>query len=367
MEKILIRIIFVIAFFCYPICNHAQRVTKYIRSKNEIFESNVHVYVGKVEIDDDYVFVDIKMIPTKDMKRLNYYYGPLAKIKTNNLSLSLLGALSEDGESYHSCAYEDGWGWTNVKNGSVYSFTLVFDGTIPDYVEYIDIVDTSVRHGWNFYNLHLNTPKKERITQQSQQRPTNTPIIDCDDDDNYDIDDDSEESCKDDTFFSKTTEYYTAYTVAVLNLREGPGMDYDVITKIPANDWVFIEGDWRYRDFVKVMFVETGEEGYVSAKYLDGFTPVEVNEKGLLEISGESHSRYANVTLWNDADVTANIKLGNTIYKVYPHSSKTLYNIKGGKYNILVSSPGTTPYVGIENIEGGYNYQRKFYLSTIKY
>lgn len=165
---------------------------------------------------------------------------------------------------------------------------------------------------------------------------------------------------------SDSEQYYTAYTTRQSFLREGPGGNYDIITKIPVNDFVFIEGKERYKEFSKVLYIKTGDEGYINSKYLDGFTTVKVNEKGLLEVTGKIYSKYAEVILHNDAEVTAKIKLGSNSYEVRPHSSKTISNLNEGKYNIRVSSPGTTPYVGIEDLKSGYKYERRFYLRTIK-
>lgn len=160
--------------------------------------------------------------------------------------------------------------------------------------------------------------------------------------------------------------YYTAHTTTKLTLREGPNTKYKAINKIPEGDWVFMEEDERFKDFAKVMYINTGEEGYVSSKHLDGFTKVEVNENGTLEVIGKTYNKYADVSLTNDSNVTVKISIGSNSYTLSPNSSKKVKNIESGTYNIMASSPGIIPFVGVDTFEGGYEYSWKFYISYTK-
>ena len=159
--------------------------------------------------------------------------------------------------------------------------------------------------------------------------------------------------------------YYTAYTTTALNLREGPSKSYDAILTIPEGEIVFMETSERYNDFAKVMYIKTGEEGYVSSSFLDGYTKVKVNEEGSLEVTGKTYSKYAEINLKNDANVTAKITIGNNSYTLSPNTSKKVKYIEGGTYNIIASSPGIVPYVGVDQVEGGYEYSWRFYIKTI--
>ncbi len=160
--------------------------------------------------------------------------------------------------------------------------------------------------------------------------------------------------------------YYTAHTVTAVNLREGPGKDYGVITTISEGESIFMETSERYKDFAKVLHIKTGEEGYVSSAFLDGYTKIKVNEKGALEVTGKTYNKYADIILKNDTKVTTKITIGDKTYMVSPNSSKRIKNIEGGTYNIMASSPGIIPYVGVDTVEGGYEYSWKFYIQTVK-
>ena len=160
--------------------------------------------------------------------------------------------------------------------------------------------------------------------------------------------------------------YYTAYTTTSLNLREEPSTKADIIETIPEGDFVFMDSAERYNTFSKVMSVKTGNEGYVSSRYLDGYTTVKINDKGSLEIIGRTDSRYAEINLKNEANVTAKITIGNNSYNLPPNSTKKIKYIEGGTYNIMASSPGIIPYVGVDSVEGGYEYSWRFYIQTIK-
>lgn len=159
--------------------------------------------------------------------------------------------------------------------------------------------------------------------------------------------------------------YSTAYTITDVNLREGPGTGHKILGKIAKLKPVMVETAELKKAYAKVMDIETGREGYVSTKYLDYITKVKVNGSGFFTPVGRTYSKYAKVTLKNDSHVTANIKFGNKTYKVAPNSSKTLEQVEAGSYNIMVSSPGIFPYVGVEKVEGGKHYARGFYIQTI--
>ena len=161
-------------------------------------------------------------------------------------------------------------------------------------------------------------------------------------------------------------EFYTAYVTTTLNLREEPNTDCDIIERIPEGEYVFMESSERYKNFSKVMSVKSGNEGYVSSKYLDGYTKVKINNKGALEVTGKTDNKYAEINLKNEANVTAKITIGNKNYDLPPYSTKKIKYIEGGTYNIMASSPGIIPYVGVDTVEGGYEYSWRFYIQTVK-
>ena len=92
---------------------------------------------------------------------------------------------------------------------------------------------------------------------------------------------------------------------------------------------------------------------------------VEEDENGNFQVESINQtSKTAEVTLKNDADVTATITFGSLKYKVGPKQSKTIKDLKPGRYKCTVSSPGIIPYVGTEKVEAGYVYTWSFYISS---
>lgn len=338
------KILVLLVLCALSLTSFAQRTTKYvlgIGSCVPIEGNDYKTYIKQIDVYQNYVYVMITRCPKRNLKRLNYWYSPNTKLIFDGQSIPLLGALSHDEKSYHSCTYDDGWGWNNAEMDKEYTFTLVFDGTVPDEINYVDLVDNNESYrGCSFWNMKLT----EIVSTQEQVENQNS-------------------SSTDDTYTSK--DYYMAYTITTLNLREGPGTDYDIITEIPKNGVVFFESDEVYKGFTKVLYVETGDEGYVSSKYLDGYTPVQVNDKGLLEATGKTSSKYSDITLYNDTDVNVNVKLGKTSYKLAPNTNKAISNISSGKYHIVLSSPGLNPYVGVEKIEGGCAYTYHIFIRTV--
>ena len=105
-----------LAFFvCFFIS--AQTTTFSNSSRITSSDGRYYAQLKSVELRDDYTFVTIGLTVTKPMSRLNYWTG--GKLYTflvvDDFKINLLGALSSDGKTYHSCLPSDGWGWDKVE------------------------------------------------------------------------------------------------------------------------------------------------------------------------------------------------------------------------------------------------------------
>lgn len=160
-------------------------------------------------------------------------------------------------------------------------------------------------------------------------------------------------------------DYYIAQTTTDLNLRKGPGVDYDVVTRIPRGGYVFLSTADAGESFRKVLYVDKNEFGYVSKNYLTNFSKVEVDASGNLQVESKNYKTTADIKITNRTNTTATIAIGSLTYTFSPYQTRTIKDIKPGRYKTMASSPGVMPYVGYDTVEGGYEYSWEFYIETI--
>ena len=72
------------------------------------------------------------------------------------------------------------------------------------------------------------------------------------------------------SMFNINIAAYVRYVTTNLNLRYGPGVEYEIITSIPKGTRVFID---EYCDCKWVLVEYGGNIGYISTKYLSGNPP----------------------------------------------------------------------------------------------
>ena len=176
----------------------------------------------------------------------------------------------------------------------------------------------------------------------------------------------------DDDYHSSSTistyddvDYYIAQVTKDINLREGPGTDYDVVTRIPRGGYVFLSTADAGNSFRKVLYVDKNEFGYVSKNYLTNFSKVEVDASGNLHVESKNYKTTADIKIENRTNKTATIAIGSLTYTFSPYQTRIIKDIKPGRYKTMASSPGVMPYVGYDTVEGGYEYSWVFYIKTV--
>ncbi len=157
-------------------------------------------------------------------------------------------------------------------------------------------------------------------------------------------------------------EYYTVQTTQSVNFREGPSTSYKIIRNLPKGTWLLIDKTQLENGFYHAYDSENGISGYVHHKYVKLIEKMEVDEDGALQVVGNINSPYAEITMNNDTNVKATIKIGRNSYVLKPHETKTI-SIDGGRYTVIASSPGVKSYIGKDTVEGGYAYEWTFYIS----
>lgn len=127
---------------------------EFVKSKSQPCSAALY----KVELKGQLTYVTIKLVPTCNWKYLIYYTSPETYVISGDAKLPLLGALGKNG-TFHSCTYNDGWGWNKVKKGHSYFYTLVFSGRIPGGRTTFSLVDEAISgRGFGFQNYRINNP-----------------------------------------------------------------------------------------------------------------------------------------------------------------------------------------------------------------
>lgn len=147
-----------------------QEVITYFNGSNKIQSEGETASLYSVKLTDSYTFVTIELTPTRFRTRMTYFTSGFTHIKVGPyFKIRFLGALSNDGQSYHSCEPDDGWGWSNCKKGEKYRYTLVFDGRIPHgHTTFTMVDDYSPYHGYSFSNYTIKNPDVVEKTNHTE-------------------------------------------------------------------------------------------------------------------------------------------------------------------------------------------------------
>ena len=152
------RTFFLALTMCFVARCIAQDVTTTFYSPRWVESSqfNERAALYQVTLSDYFTYVTIKVQPTKNKKRQNYWTSNQTYIIAGNAKLPLLGAKGED-NTYHRCTYSDNWGWNDVKKGQELSYTLIFSGRIPEGITNFSLIDESTSgRGYSFRNYTIN-------------------------------------------------------------------------------------------------------------------------------------------------------------------------------------------------------------------
>lgn len=144
------------------ITNFDTSTSRYVESKAQ----NVKGRLYQVKLTTYFTYVTIELYVTKNANRLNYWTSENTVVESGNAILPLLGALGQD-NTYHSCTYNDGWGWNNVKAGERYYYTLIFSGRIPEGSTSFTLKDYAESgRGWGFSNYTIKNPKTHSLRDE---------------------------------------------------------------------------------------------------------------------------------------------------------------------------------------------------------
>ena len=98
------------------VSTRAQDVVTYFNSSAKVSGDGETASMYSVRLTDDYTFVTIELIPTRNRHRMNYFTSGYTRLEFAGYTLRYKGALSSDGKSVHTCEPDDQWGWLKRAN-----------------------------------------------------------------------------------------------------------------------------------------------------------------------------------------------------------------------------------------------------------
>lgn len=159
------RKIFALMVVLFSLCNANAQVTTYFYGRDKVQSRNETAALYSVAIYENNTRVTVELIPTKNRSRMNYWTSRNTYIIIGNgMELPILGfERKENGESIvDTRPFSGDWGWSKVKKGEKYYYTMVFAGKIPPGITNFTLKDKgtySGAHGYGFSNYQLNNPR----------------------------------------------------------------------------------------------------------------------------------------------------------------------------------------------------------------
>lgn len=149
----------------FVLCNVNAQITTYFYGSNKVQSKNETAALYSVAIYENNTRVTVELIPTKNRSRMNYWTSRNTYIVIgDDMELPILGfERKENGESIvDTRPFSGEWGWSNVKKGEKYYYTMVFAGKIPPGITNFTLKDKGSytgAHGYGFSNYQLNNPR----------------------------------------------------------------------------------------------------------------------------------------------------------------------------------------------------------------
>lgn len=156
---------------------------------------------------------------------------------------------------------------------------------------------------------------------------------------------------------------YLGWVTQQVNLRQGPGINYSIITSLKPKTQIYIVSLETENDFYNVIDIATNNEGYIHKSLVKLGEVVVENEKGMFTSSGKILTYDPEIEIFNNTNLTLTLKLNSEKYTFLPKQRKII-NAKPGMFNYRASAPGVIPIIGTEYAESNTHYIWEFYVVT---
>lgn len=161
---------------------------------------------------------------------------------------------------------------------------------------------------------------------------------------------------------SSFSQSYLGWVTKQVNFREGPGVEYGIISSLEPGRQIFIVSRITEENFYQVVDITTNREGFIHKSYVKIGKPVPRNEQGIFTPEGETDEYDPQIEVYNNTNKVLTLKLNSYQYTFSPKERKTL-TITSGKCDYRASAPGVIPYIGSDLIKNNMKYSWQFFIS----
>jgi len=171
-------------------------------------------------------------------------------------------------------------------------------------------------------------------------------------------------------FLTQHTITYKSYIGIVknkeINLLEGPGSGYEIITNLIPGSELFIISNKSINGYYNVIDVLSNKEGYVDVLFVDLGDEIKANDdsSNFIVTGVSDNPKLSIINIFNNTKVIASIKMGGLNYSFSPFEKRDI-DISPGDYKIIVSSPNVIPFIEKVEIEIGKNYKREYIIKKV--
>ena len=163
--------------------------------------------------------------------------------------------------------------------------------------------------------------------------------------------------------FKGIGQAYLGTVTKQVNLREGSGTHYPVISTLGVGTQVFIISLETTNDFYNVVDISKDREGYVHKSCVKVGELIRKNNPGLFAPKEETTKVNPEIEIYNRTNLRLTLKLNENTYYFNPQEKRTII-ILPGVLNYRASAPNLIPNIGTENIQNNKVYTWQFYIAN---
>lgn len=164
---------------------------------------------------------------------------------------------------------------------------------------------------------------------------------------------------------SSYCQSYLGLTTKQVNLREGPGTEYVVISSLPRGTQLFIISLETEYDFYNVIDIETNFTGYIHKSFVEVGEELPKNQEGIFTQSAETETYNPEIEIYNKTEKTLTLVMNSETYIFTPYERKKL-TLTPGKYEYRASAPSVIPDYGSEYLKNNILYSWEFFITTVR-
>ncbi len=161
--------------------------------------------------------------------------------------------------------------------------------------------------------------------------------------------------------FSLNAQSYLGYATKNVNLRQGPGTNYEIDTVVKQNAQLFLFSLDAENNFYHVIDVSTNIEGYIHQDFVKILEEIKAQKGELFMADGNSTSENPELVINNNTTIAMTLRIGDEKFYFTPQESKKIV-LTPSEYDFMASAPGVIPYYGSQYLNSNFRYTWTFII-----